>query len=64
MIEAEVVATATDAHVAIATAALKAGRVLIIEKPLSHDWVSIDNLSRLVKGTLLKLDFRLEHIQI
>ena len=57
VIEAGVVATATDEHVAIDKAALKAGRVLIIKKPLSHDWVGIDNLSRRVKGKVIEVGF-------
>ena len=53
--EAVVVATATDKHVAIAAEALKAGRALFIEKPLSHDWVGIDNLRSLVKGAVVEV---------
>jgi predicted dehydrogenase len=56
--EAVVVATATDQHVAIATAALKAGRALFIEKPLSHDWVGIDDLCRLAIGKVVEVGFQ------
>ena len=57
-VEAVVVATATDEHVAIATAALKAGRALFIEKPLSHDYEGIDNLSYLAKGKVVEVGFQ------
>ncbi len=57
-VEAVVVATATDEHVAIATATLKAGRALFIEKPLSHDWEGIDNLSHLAKGKVVEVGFQ------
>jgi predicted dehydrogenase len=57
--EAVVVATATDQHVSIATATLKAGRALFIEKPLSHDWDGIDNLSHLAKDKIVEVGFQL-----
>jgi predicted dehydrogenase len=57
--EAVVVATATDQHVAIATATLKAGRALFIEKPLSHDWDGIDDLSLLAKDKIVEVGFQL-----
>jgi predicted dehydrogenase len=53
--DAVVVATATDQHVDIATKALKAGRALFIEKPLSHDWVGIDNLCSLAEGKIVEV---------
>lgn len=53
--EAVVVATATDQHVAIAAEALKTGRALFIEKPLSHDWTGIDNLHRLAKNAIVEV---------
>jgi predicted dehydrogenase len=53
--EAVVVATATDQHVAIAAEALKAGRALFIEKPLSHDWAGVENLRSLVKGKVVEV---------
>ena len=56
--EAVVVATATDQHVAIATATLKAERALFIEKPLSNDWVGIDNLSHLAKDKIVEVGFQ------
>lgn len=56
--EAVVVATATDQHVAIATETLKAGRALFIEKPISHDWVGIDNLSLLAKDKIVEVGFQ------
>jgi predicted dehydrogenase len=56
--EAVVVATATDQHVAIATATLKAERALFIEKPLSHDWEGIDNLSHLAKDKIVEVGFQ------
>jgi predicted dehydrogenase len=54
-VEAIVVATATDQHVAIAEEALKAGRALFIEKPLSHDWHGIDRLGRLAKNQVVEV---------
>ena len=56
--EAVVVATATDQHVSIATATLKADRALFIEKPLSNDWVGIDNLSHLAKDKIVEVGFQ------
>lgn len=56
--DAVVVATATDQHVAIATATLKAGRALFIEKPISHDWTGIDDLSRLAIGKIVEVGFQ------
>ncbi len=53
--EAVVVATATDQHVAIAAEALKAGRALFIEKPLSHDWTGVDSLRRLAEGAVVEV---------
>ncbi|RTY34150.1 Gfo/Idh/MocA family oxidoreductase [Chlorobium phaeovibrioides] len=53
--EAVVVATATDQHVAIATEALKAGKALFIEKPISHDWLGVDRLSSLVEGKIVEV---------
>ena len=53
--EAVVVATATDQHVAIAVAALKAGRAVFIEKSLSNDWAGIDDLSRLAAGKVVEV---------
>lgn len=54
-VEAVVVATATDQHVAIAEEVLKAGRALFIEKPLSHDWAGIEKLRRLAEGTVVEV---------
>jgi predicted dehydrogenase len=53
--DAVVVATATDQHVAIAAKALKAGRDLIIEKPLSHDWTGVDSLRCLAEGRIVEV---------
>ena len=58
-VEGVVVATATDQHVAIATEALKAGRALFIEKPISHDWVGIADLRRLANGKIVEVGFQL-----
>lgn len=54
-VEAVVVATATDRHVAIATEVLKAGRALFIEKPISHDWTGIEILRRLAKNAVVEV---------
>lgn len=48
--DAVVVATATDQHLPLAIQVLKANRALFIEKPLSHDWTGIDDLSQLAAG--------------
>ena len=53
--EAVVVATATDQHVAIATAVLKAGRALFIEKPLSHDWDGVDELLKHAEDNVVEV---------
>lgn len=56
--EAVVVATATDEHIEIASETLKAGRALFIEKPLSHNWEGIDDLSRLATGKIIEVGFQ------
>ena len=48
--DAVVVATATDQHVSIARHTLLAGKPMYIEKPLSHDWVGVDELRCLAEG--------------
>jgi predicted dehydrogenase len=53
--EAVVVAVATDQHVPIAKEVLKAGRALFIEKPLSHDWIGVEDLRRLVNGMIVEV---------
>jgi predicted dehydrogenase len=53
--DAVVVATATDQHVAIAAETLKAGRALFIEKPVSHDWVGVDDLRSLAEGRIVEV---------
>ena len=58
MVDGVVVATATDQHVAIALEALKAGRALFIEKPVSHDWVGIEDLRRLSNGKIVEVGFQ------
>lgn len=55
LVEAVVVATATDQHVDIATEVLQSGRALFIEKPLSHNWSGIDNLCQLAKGMIVEV---------
>jgi predicted dehydrogenase len=57
--EAVVVATATDQHVAIAAEALEAGRALFIEKPVSHDWVGIDDLRSYAEGKIVEVGCQL-----
>ncbi len=54
-VDGVVVATATDRHVAIATEALKAGRALFIEKPISHNWLGINDLRRLSNGRVVEV---------
>jgi len=53
--EAVVVAVATDQHLAIAAEVLKAGRALFIEKPLSHDWIGVEDLRPLVNGAIVEV---------
>lgn len=53
--EAVVVAAATDLHVSIAAEVLKAGRALFIEKPLSHDWIGVEDLRCLVNGVIVEV---------
>jgi predicted dehydrogenase len=57
-VDGVVVATATDQHVAIASEALKAGRALFIEKPISHDWTGISDLRRLADGKVVEVGFQ------
>jgi predicted dehydrogenase len=57
-VDGVVVATATDQHVTIATEALKAGRALFIEKPISHDWTGISDLRRLANGKVVEVGFQ------
>lgn len=59
VVDGVVVATATDRHVSIATEALKAGRALFIEKPISHDSVGIDELTRLSNGRVVEVGCQL-----
>jgi predicted dehydrogenase len=54
-VDAVVVATATDQHVAIAAETLKARRALFIEKPISHDWVGVDDLRSLAEGRIVEV---------
>lgn len=57
--EAVVVATATDQHAPIAKQALEAGRNLFIEKPVSHSWVGIDELSSLAERAVVEVGCQL-----
>ena len=56
--DAVVVATATDEHIPIAIAVLTEGRALFVEKPLSNDWVGIDELRNLTKGKIIEAGFQ------
>jgi predicted dehydrogenase len=58
VVEAVVVATATDEHIPIATMALKAKRALFIEKPLSNNWDGVDALSKLAEGNVVEVGFQ------
>ena len=53
--DAVVVATATDNHIPIATKVLQANKALFIEKPLSHDWIGIEDLQQLALGKIVEI---------
>ena len=53
--DAVVVATATDQHVAIATETLKARRAVFIEKPISNDWIGVNDLRSLAEGRIVEV---------
>lgn len=54
-VDGVVVATSTDNHLAIAEQTLNSGKALYIEKPLSHDWVGVDELGNLAKGKVIEI---------
>lgn len=53
--DAVIVATATDQHIEIALKVLKAGKALFIEKPISNNWQSIDQLVELSKNKIIEI---------
>ncbi|MBU1012560.1 MAG: Gfo/Idh/MocA family oxidoreductase [Bacteroidetes bacterium] len=57
--DAVVIATATDNHIPIAITALQAGKALFIEKPLSHNWIGIEDLHQLSFGKIVEVGCQL-----
>lgn len=54
-VDAVVVATATDEHIKIATAVMKEGKSLFVEKPISNNWEGIDQLSEIGKDRIVEV---------
>ena len=53
--EAVVVATATDQHTPVAVEALRAGKAVFIEKPISHSWDDVESLRALAKDRIVEV---------
>ncbi|MFO7483829.1 Gfo/Idh/MocA family protein [Oceanibaculum nanhaiense] len=56
---AVVVATATDRHMEPALKALRAGKPLFLEKPVSHDRAGVDELAALAQGKMVEVGCQL-----
>ncbi|KZD12210.1 Gfo/Idh/MocA family protein [Oceanibaculum pacificum] len=54
-----VVATATDRHMPLALAAMRRGKPLFLEKPVSHDREDVDSLERLAAGQIVEIGCQL-----
>jgi predicted dehydrogenase len=57
--DAVVVATATDRHLEPALAALRAGRALFLEKPVSHSLDGVPELAALAQGRIVEVGCQL-----